>query len=139
VNLGASDQSLRLFSLAANLGAAAWSAYEVAMNLLEVLGAFCFGVAIVFFVRLGLSSVKTAQVKVFTGIMCAVIGGGTLLLLGSIMNNAVPWPEEFWAYPVGLAVGLSLSNLVWKTSDVTHAEFTFKRVMVVLFVVGGFF
>jgi hypothetical protein len=104
------------------------------MDLLEVLGAFSFGLAVVFLIRLGMSSAQAPQVKIFTGITAAAIGGGALLLLGSIRNVAAAWPDEFWAYPVGLAVGLSVSKVLWKKADQGPDEFNFKLAIVALMV-----
>ncbi len=102
------------------------------MDLLEILGAFSVGLAVVFFVRLGLGAFQDRLVKVFTGITAAVIGGGALLLVASMRNSAMAWPSEFWAYPAGLAVGLSLSKVLWKKSDQSEKEFNFKLAIAAL-------
>lgn len=104
------------------------------MDLLEVLGAFSFGLAVVFLIRLGLSPAQTPQVKIFTGIIAATIGGGALILLGSIRNVEAVWPDEFWAYPVGLAVGLSVSKVLWKKPGQGQDEFNFKLAIVALMI-----
>jgi hypothetical protein len=106
------------------------------MNLLEVAGAFSLGLAVIFIIRLWRTDSPNFEVKVFTSITAAVIGAGLLLVIGSVTSHTTAWHPAFWFYPAGLAIGLTLSNVLWRKTGDTHDQFNFKIAVFGLMIIG---
>jgi hypothetical protein len=77
-----------------------------------IIGTFSLGIVVIWLVRLFAVQLKQPQIKWLTSLFSALLGGAALGFLGKFTQQKVPWPREFWCYPMGLAVGLLLFMIV---------------------------
>lgn len=88
-----------------------------------IIGTFSLGIVVIWLVRLFAVQLRQPQIKWLTSLFSALLGGAALGFLGKFTEQKVPWPREFWCYPIGLAVGL----LLFMIGDVISREMDHDR------------
>jgi hypothetical protein len=86
------------------------------VNWFAIIGTFCLVFDVIWLVRLFAIKIEQPQIKWLTALLSALLGGAALGFLGKFTDQKVPWPREFWCYPIGLAVGLIL-QAIWDLID----------------------
>jgi len=77
------------------------------MDWFAIIGTFCLGIVVMWLVRrFAVQLTGVPQLKWLTALLSALLGGAALGFLGRFTQQKVPWPREFWCYPIGLFVGL---------------------------------
>jgi hypothetical protein len=78
------------------------------MDWFAIVGTFCLGIVVIWLVKLFAVKLEKPEIKWLSVLMATLLGGVVLGFLGNFTKDKVPWPHEFWFYPVGMAVGLIL-------------------------------
>ncbi len=76
------------------------------MNWFAMGGTFCLGIVVIWLVKLFAVKLEKPELKWLSALLAALLGGVALGFLGNFADKNLPWPREFWFYPIGMAVGL---------------------------------
>jgi hypothetical protein len=88
------------------------------MNWFAMVGTLCLGIVVIWLVRLFAVKLDKPEIKWLSALMAALLGGVALGFLGHFSDQKLPWPREFWFYPIGMALGLFLfSDAMKKEMD----------------------